>query len=122
MFDNIRIVLSHTTHPGNIGAAARAMKTMGLHQLYLVNPRHFPDAQATAMAAGADDILENAVVYASINEALRGVAFTVAMTVTFARYFNRSQNPARSDAAGIARGCGAAGRVVVRHRDVGFDQ
>ncbi len=80
MFDNIRIVLSHTTHPGNIGAAARAMKTMGLHQLYLVNPRHFPDAQATAMAAGADDILENAVVYASINEALRGVAFTVAMT------------------------------------------
>ncbi len=74
------MVLSHTTHPGNIGAAARAMKTMGLSRLYLVNPRHFPDAQATAMAAGADDILHNAVVCASIDEALQGVAFTVAMT------------------------------------------
>lgn len=74
------MVLSHTTHPGNIGAAARAMKTMGLRRLYLVNPRFFPDAQATAMAAGADDILESAVVCASIDEALHGVVFTVAMT------------------------------------------
>ncbi len=74
------MVLSHTTHPGNIGAAARAMKTMGLRRLYLINPRHFPDSQASAMAAGADDILENAVVCSSIDEALRGVVFTVAMT------------------------------------------
>ncbi len=73
-------MLSHTTHPGNIGAAARAMKTMGLRQLYLINPRYFPDAQATAMAAGADDILGNAVVCSSIDEALQGVVFTVAMT------------------------------------------
>lgn len=80
MFDNIRIVLSHTTHPGNIGAAARAMKTMGLRHLYLINPRLFPDAQATAMAAGADDILENATVCGSVDEALHGVVFTVAMT------------------------------------------
>lgn len=80
MLDNVRIVLSHTTHPGNIGAAARAMKTMGLSRLYLINPRHFPDPQAEAMAAGADDILHNAVVCASIDEALQGVAFTVAMT------------------------------------------
>ncbi|MDO8926234.1 MAG: RNA methyltransferase [Sideroxyarcus sp.] len=78
--NNVRVVLSHTTHPGNIGAAARAMKTMGLGRLYLINPRHFPDPQATAMAAGADDILQNAVVCASIDEALQGVAFTVAMT------------------------------------------
>ena len=80
MFNNIRVVLSHTTHPGNIGAAARAMKTMGLSRLYLINPRHFPDPQATAMAAGADDILHNAVVCTSIDEALQGVVFTVAMT------------------------------------------
>ena len=79
-YDHIRVVLSHTTHPGNIGAAARAMKTMGLRHLYLINPRYFPDAQATAMAAGADDILENAVVCNSIDEALQGVVFTVAMT------------------------------------------
>lgn len=79
-FSNIRVVLSHTTHPGNIGAAARAMKTMGLRHLYLINPRYFPDAQASAMAAGADDVLQNAVVCRSIDEALRGVVFTVAMT------------------------------------------
>jgi len=79
-FANIRVVLSHTTHPGNIGAAARAMKTMGLSQLYLINPRLFPDPQTTAMAAGADDVLEKAVVCRSIDEALHGVVFTVAMT------------------------------------------
>ncbi len=78
--NNIRVVLSHTTHPGNIGAAARAMKTMGLRHLYLVNPRHFPDSQATAMAAGADDILANAVVCSSVDEALRDAALTVGMT------------------------------------------
>ena len=80
MLNNIRVVLSHTTHPGNIGAAARAMKTMGLRHLYLVNPRHFPDPQADAMAAGADDLLRDAVVCGSIDEALQGVVFTVAMT------------------------------------------
>jgi len=77
---NIRVVLSHTTHPGNIGAAARAMKTMGLHHLYLINPRQFPDAQAEAMAAGAGDLLRDAVVCSSMDEALRGAVFTVAMT------------------------------------------
>jgi tRNA/rRNA methyltransferase len=78
--NNVRVVLSHTTHPGNIGAAARAMKTMGLRHLYLINPRYFPDPQATAMAAGADDVLHNAVVCNSIDEALQGTVFTVAMT------------------------------------------
>jgi len=78
--DHVRVVLSHTSHPGNIGAAARAMKTMGLRHLYLINPRHFPDSQADAMAAGADDVLRDAVVCGSIDEALQGVVFTVAMT------------------------------------------
>ena len=80
ILDNVRVVLSHTSHPGNIGAAARAMKTMGLSRLYLVNPRHFPDPQATAMAAGADDILESAMVCASLDEALQGTVFTAAMS------------------------------------------
>jgi len=80
ILNNVRVVLSHTTHPGNIGAAARAMKTMGLRHLYLVNPRYFPDPQADAMAAGADDILRDAVKCGSIDEALQGVVFTVAMT------------------------------------------
>ena len=51
--ERVRVVLVHTTHPGNIGAAARAMKTMGLSRLYLVSPRHFPAEIATARASGA---------------------------------------------------------------------
>jgi tRNA/rRNA methyltransferase len=78
--EQVRVVLSHTTHPGNIGAAARAMKTMGLRHLYLINPRHFPDPQADTMAAGADDVLRDAVVCSSIDEALQGVVYTAAMT------------------------------------------
>jgi tRNA/rRNA methyltransferase len=66
----IRVVLSRTSHPGNIGAAARAMKTMGFGDLVLVAPRHFPDADATAMAAGAADILESARVVESLEAAL----------------------------------------------------
>lgn len=77
---NVRVVLSHTTHPGNIGAAARAMKTMGLSRLFLIKPRCFPDPQATAMAAGADDIMENALICGSLDEALSGVVLTVGMT------------------------------------------
>jgi tRNA/rRNA methyltransferase len=78
--DNVRVILSHTSHPGNIGSAARAMKTMGLSKLYLINPRHFPDVQATAMAASADDVLANAVVCSSLEEALQGVVFVVGMS------------------------------------------
>lgn len=80
LLDNVRVVLSHTTHPGNIGAAARAMKTMGVSRLYLINPRHFPDPQADAMAAGADDLLRNAVVCATLDEALQGASFVVGMS------------------------------------------
>lgn len=71
------MVLSHTSHPGNIGAAARAMKTMGLEQLWLVNPKHFPDAEATARASGADDLLAGAQVCAGINEALHGCQLVI---------------------------------------------
>ena len=67
---NIRIVLVETSHPGNIGAAARAMKTMGLAELYLVNPRAFPHADATARASGATDLLEAARVTTTLEEAL----------------------------------------------------
>ncbi|MBR9866317.1 MAG: tRNA (cytosine(32)/uridine(32)-2'-O)-methyltransferase TrmJ [Oceanospirillales bacterium] len=70
MLDNIRIVLINTFHPGNIGAAARAMKNMGLSQLYLVEPRVFPDDEADARAAGAKDLLESAVVVNTLDEAI----------------------------------------------------
>jgi len=67
---SIRIVLVGTTHPGNIGAVARAMKNMGLSDLALVNPRTFPHDDATARAAGATDILDTAKVVTSLQEAL----------------------------------------------------
>ena len=78
--DHIRIVLVETTHPGNIGAAARAMKTMGLGRLYLVAPRKFPDAEAVAMASGADDVLERAVICATLSEALSGTVLAIGST------------------------------------------
>jgi len=68
----IRIVLINTTHPGNIGATARAMKVMGLSSLHLVTPKIYPSADATAMASGADDILQNAVLHHSLDSALEG--------------------------------------------------
>ena len=76
----IRIILSHTSHPGNIGATARAMKTMGLGRLVLVNPKYFPDPQAEAMASGAVDVLANAQVCDSLEEALVGTTYATAMT------------------------------------------
>lgn len=78
--DRIRIVLSHTSHPGNIGAAARAMKTMGLSQLYLVNPCADPDGVGRARSSNARDVLEGAVVCASLAEALEGTVLAAAMT------------------------------------------
>jgi tRNA (cytidine32/uridine32-2'-O)-methyltransferase len=66
----VRIVLVNTTHPGNIGAVARAMKNMGLRELYLVDPRIYPSAEATARASGADDLLAEAVVCADLDQAL----------------------------------------------------
>ena len=77
---NIRIVLARPSHPGNIGAAARAMKTMGLSDLRLVLPRHFPHPDALARAAGAGDILENAKVVDSVSAALDGCVLAVAST------------------------------------------
>lgn len=70
MLSTTRIVLLNTSHPGNIGAAARAMKTMGLGALWLVNPKQFPHADATARASGADDILAHATVCTHLQEAL----------------------------------------------------
>jgi len=67
---SIRIVLKGTSHPGNIGAVARAMKNMGLSDLRLVQPRHFPHEDATARASGAADILESAVVVDTLEDAL----------------------------------------------------
>ena len=76
-FDKVRIVMVDTTEPGNIGAAARAMKNMSLSRLFLVNPSKYPSAAATARASGADDVLSNAVVCSSLEEALEGVHLVI---------------------------------------------
>lgn len=76
-FDNIRIVLVNTTHPGNIGGAARAMKNMGLTRLYLVAPKDFPSDKATWRSAGATDVLDNAVVVETLDEAIQGCGLVV---------------------------------------------
>ena len=70
MLENIRIVLVNTSHTGNIGSTARAMKTMGLSNLYLVDPVSAPDGHASALAAGAGDVLANAKTVATLQEAV----------------------------------------------------
>ncbi len=74
---SIRIVLVETTHPGNIGAAARAMKNMGVTDLALVRPRYFPHDEAVARASGAEDILENAAVVPKLEDALQDCVYVV---------------------------------------------
>ena len=69
-YENIRVVMVNTSHPGNIGAAARAIKTMGLSRLYLVDPLDFPSEQATWRSSGATDVLENAVVTETFSQAI----------------------------------------------------
>lgn len=70
MLERVKIVLVNTSHTGNIGSAARAMKTMGLYDLALVQPVSEPDGKASALAAGAGDVLSRAVTYNSLEEAI----------------------------------------------------
>ncbi|MBQ62953.1 MAG: tRNA (cytosine(32)/uridine(32)-2'-O)-methyltransferase TrmJ [Gammaproteobacteria bacterium] len=70
LFPDVRIVLIETSHPGNIGAAARAMKNMGVTSLYLVNPSDFPSKQAVYRSVSAADVVENAIVVSNVDEAL----------------------------------------------------
>jgi len=76
-FDNVRIILVNTSHPGNIGATARAMKNMGLRHLSLVDPINFPSGVATGRAVSAVDILENATVFPNLAEAVRDCGLVV---------------------------------------------
>ncbi|NEX59903.1 RNA methyltransferase [Noviherbaspirillum galbum] len=89
LFEKLRFVLVETSHPGNIGAAARAIKTMGFSQLVLVNPR-FSDAleheEAIAFASGALDVLAQARVVGSIEEALEGCNYAAALSARLREY------------------------------------
>jgi len=83
--NRIRIVLVNTSHPGNIGAAARAMKTMCLSDLVLVSPKLFPHADATARASGADDILATAHTVKTLDEALTGCKLVIGASARLRR-------------------------------------
>ncbi len=108
----IRFVLVDTSHPGNIGAVARAMKNMGLAELVLVNPREFPHPEATARASGADDLLARARVAATLPEAIADCGLVFATTArTREQYFRvheareaagRIVEAARSGAGAVA--------------------
>jgi len=97
-FSRIRVVLSHPVHPGNIGAAARALKTMGLSRLFLVRPKRFPDPEARWLAANALDVLERAVVCDSLDEALAGTTLSIAVSAR-SRVMAHAPLDARSAAA-----------------------
>lgn len=103
--NRIRIVLSRPSHPGNIGAAARAMKTMGLNCLYLVTPQRFPDPEADTRATGAVDVLASATVCASLDEALAGAIYAVAVSAR-RRDLGPQPVPAREGAAELLRRAG----------------
>ena len=107
----VRIVLVGTQHPGNIGSAARAMKTMGLTQLVLVAPEKAPDRDTHAMAAGADDLVEAAPVFATLAEAVADCRWVLGCTAR-SRRIQLEQMPPR-DAAQRAVAATASGQVAL---------
>lgn len=116
----IRFVLDRTTHPGNIGAAARAMKVMGLTELHLVAPRSFPHAEATAMASSADDLLAAAAVHADLESALEGCRLVLGTTAR-QRTVSREPIAPREAARRVLREAGGPVAVVFGTEKSGLD-
>lgn len=114
LFSRLRVVLVDTSHPGNIGAVARAMKTMGFTELVLVNPR-FPNAvqddEALAFASGAQDVLQRARVVSRFEEAIEGCNFAAALTARL-REFSPPVLEPRALASQLADSPGLHGALV----------
>ena len=108
----IRVVLVGTQHPGNIGSAARALKTMGLSRLALVAPERYPHADAVALAAGAEDVLAAASVHASLAEAVADCTLVLGCTARSRRVPLPEQGP-REAAAAVLAEVGAGGEVAL---------
>ncbi len=109
---NVRVVLVRTFHPGNIGSAARSMKTMGLSDLCLVSPRDFPSDEAGKMAAGATDVLANARVFDNLQEALADCTVVIASTARPRGYDLPALDPEQM-AAKLAQGAHASPVALV---------
>jgi tRNA/rRNA methyltransferase len=107
MLRNIRVVLARPSHPGNIGAAARAMRTMGLTRLVLVAPERYPHAEATALAANAADVLDAAVCCATLDEALADTGLQVAFTAR-SRALSHAMLPVRAAVGEVVQAARAA--------------
>lgn len=112
-FARIRIVLVGTQHPGNIGSAARALKTMGLSRLVLVAPERFPHAEADALAAGADDVLGAAEVHATLAEAVADCRLVLGCTARSRRVALQEQLPRDAAARALATAGGSGGQVAL---------
>jgi len=114
----IRTVLVGTQHPGNIGAAARALKTMGLRRLVLVAPERFPHREADMMAAGADDVLAGAVRVSTLAEAVRDCHLVLGCSARSRRIALDTQPPrtAAARALAAARAGGEVALVFGRER------
>ena len=109
-FSRIRIVLVRTSHPGNIGSTARAMKNMGLASLALVTPKRFPDPEAIALASGADDVLAGARVVDTLAEALGDCVAAYALSARMREW--GPENSTVRIAAGAAIGAARDGNVA----------
>lgn len=105
LFDQVRFVLNETSHPGNVGSAARAIKTMGFGQLVLAAPRAgadvLRDPKAVALASGADDVLANARVVPDLDTALQGVSWAVALSARSREYGPPNAEPRESAAMAV---------------------
>ncbi len=113
----VRIVLVETSHPGNIGAAARAMKNMGLGRLTLVAPRRFPDAEATARASGADDILQRARVVPDLAAALADCSLVAGATARLRTISSPVLAPREAGTALLEAAAGGAEVALVFGRE-----
>jgi tRNA/rRNA methyltransferase len=99
----MRVVLVHTSHPGNIGASARAMYTMGLGRLVLVAPAKFPHPDAEAMATGAADVLARATVVPTLDEALAGCALAIGLSARPRAFAGRVMSVREASREAVAR-------------------
>jgi len=115
--DRIRIVLVGTQHPGNIGSAARAMKTMGLRRLVLVAPERFPHADAEAMAAGAGDVLDAAAQVPTLAEAVADCRLVLGCTARSRRIALEELLPRDAAARAVATAAGATEAALVFGRE-----
>ncbi len=121
MLQNLRVVLVNTSHPGNIGGAARAMKNMGISRLILVDPQDFPSENAVARASGATDILNNAQVVGTLEEALAGCTLVLGTSARDRRIPWPLLDPRECAASCLEQaGAGAEVALVFGREDAGL--